>query len=520
MTEARKSFTLTIRARIIFMSVLLVSLTAGALGIQQHTLAQEREAIAKQRSALQRLKDLTAIFREFGKFRNSSFDMALTRRKESRSDAEAAQERLAGHLQPFLSTDRSWADALQRHLSAISAGLRQAVRLYEGGDTDQGNAAVAGCGQAIQEAGQLIEDSISSQQILAEAAGKSVEEIGESATRTSLLLLVISTLLGILLALATLRSFSAPLARMSRAVAVFGTGDFTVKVESGTGDEFGQLTDVLRAMQRDLRTAVGSISQNAMALSEASRRLTAVAEQMSANAEETSAQISSLAASSEQVNRNLDAVAASAQEMNTSIRSIAVDAGEAGKTAQGAVSIVEAANGRISALGQSGVEIGNVIKIITSIAEQTNLLALNATIEAARAGDVGRGFAVVAGEVKDLARRTGKATDEVRSRIEVIQAGTQASAESMGSVTEIIGKIRARQETIGISVEEQTATTREITRMFGEMARTSSEISRNLTGVAQAARSTSEGAAEARKAADALAALASALMESISRFKW
>jgi hypothetical protein len=141
----------------------------------------------------------------------------------------------------------------------------------------------------------------------------------------------------------------------------------------------------------------------------------------------------------------------------------------------------------VAKLGESSQQIGKVIEVITSIAEQTNLLALNATIEAARAGEAGKGFAVVAGEVKELAKETAKATEEIGSRIAAIQEDTSDAVGAIGEIEQVIARIADMQTTIASAVEEQTATTNEIGRNVAEAARGSAEIAENIVSVAQAA---------------------------------
>ncbi|MEO1339351.1 MAG: methyl-accepting chemotaxis protein, partial [Myxococcota bacterium] len=144
------------------------------------------------------------------------------------------------------------------------------------------------------------------------------------------------------------------------------------------------------------------------------------------------------------------------------------------------------------------IEIGKVIKVITSIAQQTNLLALNATIEAARAGEAGKGFAVVANEVKELAKETAKATEDISRKIEAIQSDTRSAVNAIQEIGSIIHQINDFQNSIASAVEEQTATTNEISRSVGEAAKGSNEIAQNITSVATAAESTSKATAKAR----------------------
>jgi methyl-accepting chemotaxis protein len=165
-------------------------------------------------------------------------------------------------------------------------------------------------------------------------------------------------------------------------------------------------------------------------------------------------------------------------------------------------------NTTVAKLGESSAEIGNVIKVITSIAQQTNLLALNATIEAARAGEAGKGFAVVANEVKELAKQTAKATEDISRKIEAIQGDTKGAVEAITEIGKIINQINDLQNSIASAVEEQTATTGEISRNVAEAAQGSTEIARNVSGVAQAARHTSEGAGNTKNSADELSRIA------------
>lgn len=267
------------------------------------------------------------------------------------------------------------------------------------------------------------------------------------------------------------------------------------------------------------QASMRSIARHADGFSETSQELATASQEMSRNAEETSAQAASLASATHQVSTNLGSVATGAEQMSATVQSIASNTSEAAQMASDAVKTAHLANATIAKLGDSSAEIGQVIKVITSIAQQTNLLALNATIEAARAGDAGKGFAVVANEVKELAKQTAKATEDISQKITAIQADTKHAVESIGSITSIVNQINDISGTIATAVEQQSATTNEMSRNVQEAAAGSGEISRNIQGVAQRADNTMRGAHEAVKAAQQLTQMAAHLRSLVEQFK-
>jgi methyl-accepting chemotaxis protein len=272
-------------------------------------------------------------------------------------------------------------------------------------------------------------------------------------------------------------------------------------------------------LRLDVQGVLEKVAENATGLASASTELGAVSQSMAANAEETATQANVAAAAAEQVSTNVSTVATATEEMGASIKEIARSANEAARVATSAVAVAERTNVTVAKLGESSAEIGNVVKVITSIAQQTNLLALNATIEAARAGEAGKGFAVVANEVKELAKQTAKATEDISRKIEAIQTDTKGAVEAIGQIGKIINQINDIQNTIASAVEEQTATTGEIGRNVAEAAKGSSEIAQNVVGVAQAARGTTEGAGDTKKAADELSRMAHALQQLVKHFE-
>lgn len=258
--------------------------------------------------------------------------------------------------------------------------------------------------------------------------------------------------------------------------------------------------------------------RNASALAAAAEQLTAVSQQMAGNAEETATQASIVSSASDRVSQNVASVATSSEQMQASIREIAKNANEAARVARNAVNVAESANAIVMKLEGSSQEIGKVIKVITSIAQQTNLLALNATIEAARAGESGKGFAVVANEVKELAKQTARATEDIGVKIEAIQNDSTGAIKAIESIGGIIDQVNGISSTIASAVEEQTVTTNEIGRSVGDAARGVGEIASNIAGVATAARDTTRGATDTQNAARALSEMASQLQQTIARF--
>lgn len=294
--------------------------------------------------------------------------------------------------------------------------------------------------------------------------------------------------------------------------------DMTARVTGQYRGDHASIKDNINKMANDLRGSLHQIAQNASSLSTASEQLSSISQQLAGNAEETATQANVVSAASEQVSKNVSVVASGSEQMQSSIREIAKNANEAARVARNAVSTAEVTNQTITKLGESSIEIGQVIKVITSIAQQTNLLALNATIEAARAGEAGKGFAVVANEVKELAKETAKATEEIGQKIEAIQGDTVGAVKAIGEITGIIAQINDISNTIASAVEEQTVTTNEIGRNVMEASKGTNEIAKNNAGVAEAARSTTAGTADSEKAARSLSQMAAHLQKLVGEF--
>jgi methyl-accepting chemotaxis protein len=306
---------------------------------------------------------------------------------------------------------------------------------------------------------------------------------------------------------------------LGRTQAIAG-GDLTLpemRIESN--DELGDMTQAINKMQSSLSHVIQSMRGTAEQVAAASEELSATSQQITANSEETTAQAKVVSEAGHQVNTNLQTLASGAEEMNSTIGEIAKNATEAARVSGEAVVAADSANETVSKLGDSSVEIEKVIEVITSIAQQTNLLALNATIEAARAGEAGKGFAVVANEVKELAKQTAKATEEIKQKISVIRENTGGAVTAIGGIKGVIDKVSHISTVIATAVEEQSATTSEMARNVTEAARGASTISDNIKGVADAAQNTSTNVGEAQTATEHLSKMANQLRDLVGQFR-
>ncbi len=302
-------------------------------------------------------------------------------------------------------------------------------------------------------------------------------------------------------------------------VAEFGKGNFKAQLEKFPGKK-AFINETIEQMRTNLTGLISEAAQSAAALASSSEELAAVSGQMVGNAEETATQANVVSAASEEISSNVSSVASASEQMQSSIREIAKNSNESARVARNAVNVANSTNVTVKKLGESSQEIGNVIKVINSIAQQTNLLALNATIEAARAGEAGKGFAVVANEVKELAKQTAKATEEIGQKIEAIQGDTKGAVQAIEEIGTIINQINEISGSIASAVEEQTVTTNEIGRSVTEAAKGVGEIARNIGGVATAAKQTTEGATETQKSSRELSQMAVRLQTVVSKFSF
>ncbi|MCU1691577.1 MAG: Methyl-accepting chemotaxis protein mcpA [Frankiales bacterium] len=302
------------------------------------------------------------------------------------------------------------------------------------------------------------------------AHAEAAHERAASSRRTLLLVGLVALLLMLGLGALAVRSVVVPVRRLQGRLARLAADDLSAAEQAWDADEVGDMGRALEQAQASLRTTVLALGESATELAGASEEVATAARGIAAGADETATRSDSVSASAEQVSRNVQTLASGAEEMGASIREIAGNAYEAAQVGGDAVAAAAATTDTVRLLGESSREIGEVVRTITGIAEQTNLLALNATIEAARAGESGKGFAVVANEVKELARETALATKDIGRRVQAIQAGTAGAVDAIAGISDVVARMNDYATTIASAVEEQTATTAEMTRNVSEAA--------------------------------------------------
>ena len=324
-------------------------------------------------------------------------------------------------------------------------------------------------------------------------------------------------------------------------------GDLTRSLPEGPNDEVGRLIRALNEMGRAFRGVIGEITGGIQTVASASTELSAVSGTMSLSARDmndlagdmtrTSASFSqgaqNVAANMQQAAANLHTVAAATTELSETVNSISSSSGRARTVSDEATRQAQAVSLTMSELERAAREIGQVTEAISDISSQTNLLALNATIEAAHAGDAGRGFAVVASEIKELARQTTNATEDIKRRIGAIQASTGSAMSDITAITGVIAQMSEYTNTIAVAIEEQTAVTRDVAANISQANAGVASTNNHMTGLATGSESIADGIARVNEglgeitrageqvdaSANELSRLGEALRQSVSRFR-
>ena len=353
----------------------------------------------------------------------------------------------------------------------------------------------------------------------AEVAAADARDAYESARTLTIGAIVAAAVVSLAVGLLVARSVRRPVQRMRDVLAQVAEGDLSIRAgRVGGGSELDEMSRSLDTTLDEIGKVLGLVNNSSGRLAAASQQLTAAAEGMRENAQTAASQADAVVTSAGEVAASVDTVATGSSQMESAIREIAHNATEAARVAGQAVDVAETTTRTVGKLGDSSQEIATVIKLINGIAEQTNLLALNATIEAARAGEAGKGFAVVASEVTELAQETARATEDISTRVEAIQADTAGAVDAISKISAVIGEINNFQATIAAAVEEQTATTNEMNRNVAEAASGSQDIAAAITGLAAGTQETNQRVEDARAAASELARMSGELQDAIGRF--
>jgi methyl-accepting chemotaxis protein len=375
-------------------------------------------------------------------------------------------------------------------------------------------------------------------------------EADEHAAFTGTVTITVATLLiGLVMGFFVSRGITVPI---NKAVARLkdiaeGEGDLTQRLEVDTRDELGEMANWFNTFLNNLQAIIKDIASNSVTLSNASTELSAISQQMSAGAEQTSGKSNTVAAASEEMSTNINSVAAAmeqaatnlnmvasaTEEMTSSVAEIAQNSEKARDITETAVAKAQETSKKVNELGNAAQAISKVTEVITEISEQTNLLALNATIEAARAGEAGKGFAVVANEIKELAKQTAEATLEIKNQIEGVQGSTQETVADIGEISEVIGKVNETVGIIAAAVEEQSVTTQdiagnisqasagvqEVNTNVAQSTEVTSTISRDIAEVSQASNEMTTSSSQVNLSAEELAGMAETINGMVGKFK-
>ncbi len=394
---------------------------------------------------------------------------------------------------------------------------------------------------------ETLEELIAFQTKMANDAGQEAGKTAKWVVRVTTGLLFIAAILSVLLSIYIVRSITVPLKESSALIETLSQGDFRVKFDSDRKDEIGMMAKSLNQMVTQVGSMINNVVTGVVKLTESSRDLSSVSQQLSDAAHDTSARSSSVSAAAEEMtanfqsvsaameqsSSNVNTVASATEEMTATINEIAQNAEKARAISERAVNQSTQTSEEITALGESARKVSKVTETITEISEQTNLLALNATIEAARAGEAGKGFAVVANEIKELAKQTAAATVDIKNQINDMQRTTATTVVNIEKISEVIAEINSVINGIATAVEEQSAATSEISNNISQASQGISEvnsnvaqssvvvadITRDIGDIHQKSSQVGEGSSQIQNSSKGLADLAAQLEILIKQFK-
>lgn len=299
-----------------------------------------------------------------------------------------------------------------------------------------------------------------------------------------------------------------------------GEADLTKRLEVETNDELGAMAQWFNTFADRLQETFRAVGTQAIQVDDQCQKLEGLGGELQDNIQMTSNRSQQVSDGGNEVAKNVEKASQGVGEMESSITEISQNIHEVSAVARTAVDEANKTTTTVAELEESSGKIDNVLKVISSIAEQTNLLALNATIEAARAGEAGKGFAVVANEVKELAKETAKATDDVRKLVESIAASSHAAVDAIGNIGNIIRRIDDHQAAIAAAIEQQSATATSVSQTISNAMDVTTTIHESIRDVAANALENSEHSQHLRDSASEMASAASSMKSVISKFRY